>query len=304
MARQAIVIYNPAARRAVALDKVAAGIEWLRAREWHVDLELTTHAGHATELAREAASRGFDAVAGCGGDGTLNEVANGLAGSPTALAAVPGGTANVWAKEARLPHKPLDALRLLEEGETRTIDLGRANGRYFLLMAGIGFDAAIVQRMGGGLKRRLGAAAYVLGGLRLAITHRTVDAELELDGRPQATSVYWLLLGNTRNYGGLFDITHRAQADDGALDLCLLDRGGPHRLAWLLPWLLLGRHDRRAHVTYRRLRALAISTAGLPVQVDGEYLGETPMRFEVAPAALRVVVPRGLKSPLFGREAS
>jgi YegS/Rv2252/BmrU family lipid kinase len=308
MARQALVVYNPAARRAVSRDKLAPGIEWLRARDWHVELVPTTHANHATELAREAASHGFEAVVGCGGDGTLNEVANGLAGTATPIAAVPGGTANVWAKEARIPRKPADALRLLDEGEVRTIDLGRAtlgeaSVRYFLLMAGVGLDAAIVRSMGGGLKRRLGAAAYVISGLRHAITHRTVNAELELDGQPQSSGVYWLLLGNTRNYGGLVDITYRAQADDGALDLCLLDRGGLLRLAWLVPWLLLRRHDRRAHVTYRRLRSLGIATPGLPVQVDGEYLGETPVRFEVVPAALRVVVPHGLESELFARDS-
>jgi len=303
MGKRALAVYNPASRGRPSIEQVGRALDWLRGRGWEADLEVTRATGHATELAREAAARGFDALLACGGDGTVNEAANGLTGSITALAVLPGGTANIWAKEARIPRKPLDAVRLLEEAEARAIDLGRASWaggeRYFVLMAGVGFDAAIVRSLSTKLKRRLGAAAYVLSGLRMAIGYRTARAQLQIDGEPCSSGLYWAVVGNTRNYGGLIDITHRARADDGALDLCLLDRGGLLRLAWLLPWLLLGRHDRRAHVLYQRMRSLEAQTPGLPVQVDGEYLGETPMRFEVAPAALQVVVPHGMRSELF-----
>ena len=298
MSKRALAIFNPVARGAPPIERVREAIEALDG--WETELQATEAAGHAIELAREAAARGLDAVVACGGDGTVNEVANGLAGSPTALAVVRGGTANVWAKEARLPRDPAGAVRLLAEGELRTVDLGRAGDRYFLLMAGIGFDATIVRRMSGVLKRRLGAAAYLLQGLRCVLTYRTVRAELSADGDPQSDGLYWLLLGNTRSYAGVLNLTHQARADDGKLDLCLLRRGGLLRLAWLAPWVLLGRHHRRAHVLYQQVTSLEVTTPGLPVQVDGEYLTETPLRFEVAPGALRVVVPRGVRNPLFG----
>ena len=298
MSKRALAIFNPVARGAPPIERVREAIEALDG--WETELQATEAAGHAIELAREAAARGLDAVVACGGDGTVNEVANGLAGSPTALAVVRGGTANVWAKEARLPRDPAGAVRLLAEGELRTIDLGRAGDRYFLLMAGIGFDATIVRRMSGVLKRRLGAAAYLIQGLRCVLTYRTVRAELSADGDPQSDGLYWLLLGNTRSYAGVLNLTHQARADDGKLDLCLLRRGGLLRLAWLAPWVLLGRHHRRAHVLYQQVTSLEVTTPGLPVQVDGEYLTETPLRFEVAPGALRVVVPRGVRNPLFG----
>jgi len=226
-------------------------------------------------------------------------VVNGLAGSSTALAVVRGGTANVWAKEARIPRKPAAAVRLLVEGEVRTIDLGRAGDRYFLLMAGVGFDAAIVRSLSEGVKRRLGAAAYVVGGLRLSLSYRAVAANLLANGEPLPSPLYWLMLGNTRNYGGLLNLAHMAKADDARLEALILQRGGPLRLAWLALWVLLRRHHRRAHVLHRQVASLEVRTPGLPVQVDGEYLGETPLRFEVAPGALRVIIPRGLKSPLF-----
>ncbi len=298
MTKRALVIVNPAARGVPTSDRLRAAAGSLAG--WEVSIELTGAAGDATALARAAARRGCDAVVACGGDGTVHEVANGLARSESALAVVRGGTANVWAKEARLPRDPAKALRVLADGEARTIDLGRAGERYFLLMAGIGFDAAVIRAVSPAWKRRLGAASYIAHGLRQAFTYHARPADLVVDGEPVASELYWLLLGNTRNYGGLVNLTHLARADDGALDLCLLRRGGLPRLAWLAAWVLLRRHQRRAHVLYRGVASLEVRTPGLPVQVDGEYLGETPMRFEVAPGALRVRVPRRLRSELFG----
>jgi diacylglycerol kinase (ATP) len=296
--KRALFVFNPAARGVPTIARLRAAIDSLDG--WETSLETTAGPGHAIELARDAAERGLDAVIACGGDGTVNEVANGLAGSPTALAAMRGGTANVWGKEARLPRNPRAAVRLLTDGETRTIDLGRAGDRRFLLMAGIGFDAAIVRGVSATLKRRLGAASYLLHGLDRTLRYRAITVDMLANGEPLRSRLYWLLLGNTRSYAGVLNITHQAKVDDGRLDLCLLQTGGPLRLAWLAPWVLLGRHHRRAGVMYQKVQSLEVRTPGLPVQVDGEYLCETPLCFEVVPAALRVVVPRGLRSPLFG----
>ena len=155
--------------------------------------------------------------------------------------------------------------------------------------------------MHGGLKRRLGATAYALHGLRRTLSYRETEADVRANGDGLSGSLYWLVLGNTRSYAGVINITDRAKVDDGRLDLVLLRRGGLHRLVWLGLWLLLRRHHDRAHVVSQQVESLEIATPGLPVQLDGEYLGETPLRFEVAPGALRVIVPRGLKSPLFAR---
>ncbi|MDZ4278738.1 MAG: diacylglycerol kinase family protein [Dehalococcoidia bacterium] len=299
--KRGLLIVNPTARGAPSMEKLREAAGDLEGCE--TQLVATEGVGHATELARDAAGRGLDAVVACGGDGTVNEVANGLAGSATALAVVRGGTANVWAKEAGVPRKAAQALRLLTEGETRTIDLGRAGDRLFVLMAGVGFDADIIRGLSGRWKRRLGAAAYVASGLRQAVTYRETEAALRANGRVAPEHLYWLLIGNTRNYGGLLNLTYRAKVNDGRLDLCLLRRGGLHRLLWLLPWALLKRHDRRPEVRYEQIGSLEIDSPGLPVQLDGEYYRETPLRFEVAPAALRVITPRGLKSPLFGDES-
>jgi YegS/Rv2252/BmrU family lipid kinase len=298
--KRALLVRNPTSRRAPTLERLreaAAHIEG-----WEITIESTAAPAHATELARAAASQGYDAVVACGGDGTVNEVANGLARSATALAVVRGGTANVWAKEIHVPKDPRKALRLLADGEVRTIDLGRAGERYFLLMAGVGFDAAIVREMSGGTKRRFGAAAYVLHGLRKAIGYRSVTAEVEADGHSLSGPLYWMVLGNSRSYGGVFNLTNLAKIDDGRLHMYLLRRGGLLRLVWLLPFVLLGKHHKRPLVVHQEIEALDVRSGGLPVQIDGEYLGETPLHFGVAAGALRVMVPRGLKSPLFSHD--
>ncbi len=297
MTKRGILIANPAARGAPPVERLRAAIDGVPG--WDISLEPTKAAGHATELARDAADRGLDAVIASGGDGTVNEVANGLAGSKTALAVMRSGTANVWAKEARLPRDPAAAAQLLADGETHTIDLGLAGDRYFVNVAGVGFDAAIVQEVSGGLKRRLGATAYILHGLRRLLSYRTTPAECLADGKPLANELFWLLLGNTRSYAGVLNIANLAVADDGQLDAYLMRRGGLLRLVWLVPSVLFRRHDRGNNMLYRRIESLEVPAPGLPVHVDGEYIGETPMRFEVAPGALRVVLPRGLSSPLF-----
>jgi YegS/Rv2252/BmrU family lipid kinase len=297
--KRALLIYNPASRRAPKLERLRAAADGVAG--WTIDIEPTQAPGHATELASQAAAGDYEAVVACGGDGTVNEVANGLAGSATALAVVRGGTANVWAKEIGVPKRPERALQLLATGETRAVDLGRAGERYYLMMAGAGFDAAIVRQLSEGLKARFGAASYIMSGLREARRYRTTGAQLVADGEPLSCELYWLVLGNTRNYGGVLNIAHMAKADDGRLELLVLSRGGILRFTWLAVLVLLKRHQRQRNILHRSITSLDVATAGLPVQIDGEYVGETPLRFSIAPAALRVIVPRGLKSPLFSR---
>ena len=274
----------------------------LRAAGWDVTISITEHAGHATDVAREAAAQLVDVVVANGGDGTINEVVNGLAGTDTALAVLPGGTANVWAKEAGIPRDPSMAMRVILEGERRLVDLGVANGRYFLLMAGVGLDAAIIPRVRPGWKRRVGALAYVIAGISTAIGTKPWQVKLVVEGDAVETPLFWMLVGNTRNYGGLINLTHRARMDDGLLDLVLMRKGGLHLITDGVR-ALVGRHDRSSNITYRRAKDILIETGGVPVQVDGDACNETPLRLSVSPRALAVWVPRGQKAALFGGAA-
>ena len=296
----ALLIRNPVSRTRLSDANLAAVIAVAVAAGWQIETISTERDGHATDLAREAAARGVDVVVVYGGDGTINEAINGLAGSETALAVMRGGTANVWAKETQCANDPVAAMRAIVSGVRRRVDLGRANGRYFLLMAGLGLDAAIVPRVGARTKRRLGALAYIIAGVPAALRTKPWRVHMIVDGAPTDTLLYFMLLGNTRSYGGVTNITYRAQADDGMLDLALMRRGGVLRLLLDGIRLLFRRHDRSPNVTYATVKSVDIETPGVPVQIDGEAFGETPMRFEIAPLALAVIVPRDLDTPLFG----
>ena len=295
----ALLIRNPVARHPLSDETLASVLSIARTAGWQIESVETDDSGAATRLARDAAARAIDIVIVHGGDGTVNEALNGLAGTRTALAVLRGGTANVWAKETQCAKDPVTSMRAIVSGTRRSVDVGRANGRYFLLMAGIGLDAAIVARMSPTWKRRLGALAYVVAGIGATFRWRTHDIRLTIDGTEYATPMYWMLIGNTRLYGGVANITNRAVIDDGKLEVALLKRGGPLRMLESLARLAFRRHLRGGNVRYARAATIDVTTPDLPVQLDGEDIGATPMRFEVLPGALDVIVPRDLDSPLF-----
>lgn len=289
---RASIIYNPAARRAPPLTRVRDACLPLRP-EWEIDVRVSEGAGHATVLGREAATGGADVVFACGGDGTVNEVANGLAGTGSTLAVIRGGTSNVFAVEIGVPRSPERALAALVDGTVRRFDLGSAAGRHFLLMAGIGFDAHSIRGVSQRMKRYAGVGAYYLSAAAQLGRYRSRRVLLSIDGDEQEVDLFWLVLGNTRSYAGIFNVTPDALANDGYLDLCLLtDRPLPWTITSLAAFTLR-RHNWARAASFQRVRRLEVKTPGIPVQVDGEYLAETPMAFTVAPKAMPVLVPRG-----------
>ncbi len=297
MAPCSLFLVNPIARGAPPLEVLRLAAAWLEAEGWQTGFVATQRKGDAVEVAREASASGCDVVIACGGDGTVNEVANGLAGSGTALAVVRGGTANVWAKEAGIPKEPLAAVRLLKDGRRRQVDLGivesaTGESRYFLLMAGVGVDGHVVAHVPEELKHRFGAAVFLAYALVGGARFRPERASLDFDGESDEVDLLWLLAGNTRSYGGLINITHRAVADDGLLDVyAFTGRSAARKLGmWLR--VLARRQDEGGGIVYRRARDIRLSTpAAMEGQVDGEALDFVPVAIRVAPRALTVVVP-------------
>lgn len=295
---RASIVYNRFARNAPPVERLKAAAA-AAGPAWQVDVLDTEGPGHATRLARDAAAAGVRAVFACGGDGTVNEVVNGLAGTDCALGVLRGGMGNVFAKEAGISRRPERALAAQLNGDRRRFDLGKAGERYFLLMAGVGLDAEVVRAVPEGWKRRLGSTSYALWALKMLPGYRPTLTELTLDGGPREAGLFWLLLGNTRSYGGIADIAAHAVVDDGCLDAYLFEGGG---FAWeALTFLKLAtrRHHGARGVSFSRVKRLTIETPGLAVQADGEYLGRTPMTFSVEPRALDVLLPRGRGAELF-----
>jgi YegS/Rv2252/BmrU family lipid kinase len=270
-------------------------VEHLRAAGWLVDLAQTEYQGHATELARQAMHQGYHLVIGCGGDGTLNEIVQALAGSETVLGIVPTGTANVLAREMGIPLDPLGAAEVLLTGRIRVMDLGRAGERAFIMMAGIGLDAEVVREVQDAPRRPprfLKAFLLTLGTVLRFFTYPGTPMRLTIDGQEERGRVMMVVVGNIRSYAGVFQITHEATWDDGCLDIVVFFTVGLVAKIGNFLSLLLRRHKRRPGVAYFRARRVHIWTpAPVPVQADGDIVGDTPMTFRSEPRALRVVLP-------------
>ncbi len=297
--RTLLIVRNPGARRAGAERELWSATASLRASGWEVDLHTTTGPGDATEIAAAAAAHGVSVVAACGGDGTVHEVVNGLAGTDTALAVIPGGTADVWAREAFVPRNAAQAFTLIPSARAERVDLGIAEGafgrRYFLLMCGVGLDAEAVRRVGHDStgKRRLGRAWYVAVAARVLLGASPTDATLTLDGASIGRPLLQALAGNTQLYGGVTRLTSGARIDDGLLDLCVFSgRGRGRQLSLALRALRGGLHKRAGNgVDYLRGERIEVrSERPLPVQADGEYIGETPVTLSVEPQSLTVML--------------
>ena len=303
--KSALVIINPVSPNLPSRGHLREAAAWVKAQGWRLDWAFTRWAGEATRIAGRAVSEGRDLVVVCGGDGTISEAINGLAGTQTPLAVIPAGTANVWAKEVGLPRRPLDALQVALHGQARRMDLGRAGAgqerRYFFLMAGVGLDGQIAASLPLEVKRYLGATAYAVTAVRESLRFRGQQVRILLDGEPCETHLLMMLVGNTRNYAGVAQVTARACANDGLLDVCLFPGEGPLDIIAHTLRVLAKAHLRASPVLYRRVRRVELPEESvLPVQLDGDFCPAYPTVFEVVPDALTVMLPRR-SLPLFRR---
>jgi YegS/Rv2252/BmrU family lipid kinase len=278
-----------------------ATLAFLKARGWQVELCFTTGPGDARRLARRAVEDDVSLVIAAGGDGTINEVIQELAGSETALGVLPMGTVNVWAREVGIPLDHARAREILVHGQTRRIDLGRANDRYFLLMIGIGVDGEVAQAVEHKPLKRLGVLGYTLAALWFGTGYLGFPLTLKIDSsEPVRTRALQVVIGNTQLYAGAFKFTWLARCNDGLLDLCLVHKHGPLGRLIILFDLLLKREGRRQRVRYNTLQEVLIETRNpVAIQIDGEPAGSTPTRVTVVPGALKVIVPQVALPDLF-----
>ena len=288
------MIFNPAAGRR-RRRRFSATLAALRDLGCAIELRETTGPGAARVLAGEAAARAHDVVVAAGGDGTINETINGLIGSGTALAApplaiIPLGTANVLAAEIGLGTDPKEVARTITAGAARPVALGRANGRHFTAMAGVGFDAQVVAGVDLALKRRIGKAAYLWESLRQLARHEFPEHRVVLDGREhRAASV---IVAKGRFYAGRFVVAPEARLDEALFQVCLFERPGAWNALRYAAALSDGRLARLPDTRLLPAREVVIEGAeGDPVQGDGDVIARLPVRIEVRPEALRLVMP-------------
>jgi diacylglycerol kinase (ATP) len=283
----------------------------LLAQGWDVAIREKREKGDAVTLARDAVRDGYDPIVNCGGDGTLNEIVSALIGTDVGIGTIPGGTANVWSQEVGISERPRVAATQLVASEPVRVDVGRVeiNGKHhacFLMMAGLGADGAIMDRVSRSLKTRLGPLAVGVAAVETLPSLDSVSVSVEMDGVQWTGDVTEIIVGNSRRYGGLTRITPEAYIDDGLLDVCLFTTKGVLGAARQMTSMLLRQHPSEASAElYRAAHVVVHAENPLPLQLDGSAIqqkgdvGQTTYTFSVAPHALTVLVPRTYDGELF-----
>ena len=286
-----LIIFNPTAG-AGGRRRLAQVLEALRAAGATVSVQETLRAGDATAFAGAAPAAGFQVVVAAGGDGTANEVASGLVGSALPMALLPLGTANVLAAEIGLARDAATIAAAILRGPVRPVHLGLANGRHFLVMAGVGFDAHVVAEMDLRWKRALGKLAYVLQSLLLLWRYRFPAFEVQIDG--VSHRAYSVVVAKAHYYGGRHVCAPEARLQDARFQVCLfLDRGPLAVLRYGLR-LLTGSLPRAPGIELVFGSEIAVSgPPGDPVQGDGDSIGQLPLRIALEPRLLLLVGPAG-----------
>ena len=285
-----------------------------QARGWHVTIQPTQAPGHATELAQQAAAMGQQIVIAAGGDGTLGEVANGLAETETVMAPLPVGTANSFARELNMPlplfrgkHQLLKAADLLLNGRIHHMDLGyttnsAGDGRYWLLWSGAGADGYLVAHIEPRPKwsKKLGRLGYMLQGVALTMSYPSVKATVEIDGRTYDDHYLLALVSNCRLYaGGGLTISPQAKLDDGLFEVWLFQG---QQILKMFQYGALMKVGRREFAGMQMVHGRSITVnmdPSMPCQTDGELGGYTPITCTLKPGALRLLVPASAPQDLF-----
>ena len=295
--RRAVLIANPNAGRgrAVAAHDAEEFTRLARAEGVEVKVLHTRGPDDAARLARESIESGATDIVVRGGDGTVHEAVQGLAGAGARLTVWPAGTANVLAKQLEMPTSASELARVFLRGRTKRITLGCATQeltgarRYFFMLAGVGLDASVVSHVRPRLKRRVGEAAFWYAGLG-HLAHWT-PREFTVEGAGERYPATYAAVGKAPWYGGKLAITPRARLDADTFEVCVINTHSRLRYLRLLAHAVRGGAPVGTQgVTY--LNASRLRCAGeVAVQADGELIGELPMTFEIAPGGLEVVVP-------------
>lgn len=316
---QFLIIANPqagvSAGRISRTRLINSAVRHLEYYGRRVEVYLEDSSQAVSDRAEWGARHGYHFIVAAGGDGTVNAVVNGLMRlhesepellAEIALGVLPIGTGNVFASNVGIAKSWRGACKILRDGHTRRIDVGIAHAqdaaslhtasfetRYFLLMAGLGFDAKVIEDTGLRLKFFLRDFAYVLKTLQNVVLHQGAQMTLHLDGKRRFSQLAWLvMIGNAASYAWDIKVTSRARLDDGLLDVCLMPFHNKLISIQQALQVLMGQHVERGIAQYWQVKSVRIeSTPPVPIQLDGDEWGHTPAEFSVLHNALRVLAP-------------
>jgi diacylglycerol kinase (ATP) len=289
--KRGFLIYNPGAGQGM---KSNAGVSDVIREFEKYDIDITPSPTFADvsipSMVQELLTHEPDLLVSWGGDGTVHEIVNGMFGQQIPIGLIPGGTANLLARELNIPQPINDAIRIIGEGKTTEISIGRANKRYFLLMVGIGFDSEVIRNVDWHLKRKVGYFAFGLAALKTAMDYKYPKITLRVNGSEK--ECIFAVICNAREYAAFFRLAPDADISDEYLYIVLFKEAGLGSLIRYIFFAWQARHLTLKSVESFRVSTIEASGAGeIPVQADGELIGYLPMKFEILPRALRIFCP-------------
>jgi len=288
MKRRILVIVNPAAGKGNARKAMPLVRENLLASGFDFELLQTERRGHAVELAEKNVKKFTDVVV-VGGDGTLNEVVNGIAGAKAVLGVVSAGSGNDFLKSMNLCCGLEEELHYAISGAVRRIDLGVCNGRYFMNGVGVGFDGRVVEDMERGGTIFKGALGYYSTVLKLLLSYREMEMTVTADKKVYKDRFFMVTVANGTTFGGGFRITPQAKLDDGWLDICKIRAIGFLRRYVHVREVTRGTHASMPEVEMLKARKIRIESPGRTAcHIDGESFGSGPYEIRIAPKAISV----------------
>ncbi len=289
-----LFIVNPMAGRgpSSALNSISLIEEFCSKKNIQYEIVKTCHKGHATQLARQAASSDikYDAIISVGGDGTLLEVANGLMGSRAVLGVLPAGTGNDFARAIGIPSSIKEALSFLIKKKSRPIDVGKLENIFFVNVASVGFDAEIIRDIVKFRKFIPGRASYYIAALIKFFTFRFKDITIHLDDQVIKTKILLVAIANGTHYGGGMMVNPKGNLEDGYLDVIVVSSLPRYKIPLLLHRFVKGSYLDLPYVKTYRCKEISIeSNDDLVINADGDLYGTTPAKFTVKPLSLNVI---------------
>ncbi len=287
-----VFIVNPVAGRGKALKFISEIRGYFSGQNIKYTVKITKYPGHATEIAREYAKKGAKRIYSVGGDGTLNEVINGLADEDCSLGVIPGGSGNDFIRS--ITNDFNDIIDRTVKGSTKNIDAGMVNRRYFLNIASIGFDAQVVYTANRMKKFPLvgGRIAYTLGVFGSLFKAKSYKVDVNIDGNKTTKEILLIAIANGLYYGGGMKPVPSAKIDDGYLDVCIIDKKSFLDILRFFPKFIKGRHGDLQGVTFARCKNIEIASMGnIALNTDGETQLTDRVKFGIASGKISLIIP-------------
>ncbi len=276
--------------------------KYLKENGFNFKVSYTSHPGEAIELAQKAADNGAELIVSVGGDGTVNEIVNGIMKSKNdpSLGIIPLGWANDFIKSTDIPSDIIEACKILVQGKTKEIDVGIINKKiYFANICGIGFDAEVA-KLANQMKDRhpnwriLSAFVYIFSTIKKLLSpFRCHKVKIKIDGQEIQSKILFMAIGNGKIYGGRFKITPEAILDDGLLDICLVEEMGRFKYLSIIPKVFKGTHGGIKGVSFYKAKEVIVQSSELILaQVSGEVIeGQKKFTVTLQPKRLKLIVP-------------